>query len=285
MSITEFTDATIILFGHMSFSLIHNNCLLLLGCHCHLLSQGQQRQDTKELEEERRKRCASFEHIQFVGAEWKLVKSSIKTAWFCLKLICGSLHCRNLKRSWYPENHLMVKKLYGQYQCRRKKKYGEQDPSCAWAILRSWQCLPDKLYCKAPTFLVGELGASVHCTNDWCRGSNICKGSGTGTIGAHCEAMTASSMMDVAGTFCNKFNKKQLKATLKDVQYNPKSNFNLFKFWQSYQRRLEAQWWKRWFGTDKGQCKARLWYQINDQKYCNFLCISAERTLKHCCTG
>ena len=34
--------------------------------------------------------------------------------------------------------------------------------------------------------------------------------------------------MDIAETWCNKFGKEQLKATLKDVQYNPKSNFNLF---------------------------------------------------------
>ena len=40
--------------------------------------------------------------------------------------------------------------------------------------------------------------------------------------------MTADSIMNVAGTWCNKFGKEQLKAILKDVQYNPKSNFNLF---------------------------------------------------------
>ena len=40
--------------------------------------------------------------------------------------------------------------------------------------------------------------------------------------------MTASSIMDIAGNWCNKFGKVQLKAMLKDVQYNLKSNFNLF---------------------------------------------------------
>ena len=59
-------------------------------------------------------------------------------------------------------------------------------------------------------------------------GSNTCKGSGKGTIGAHCEVMTASSIMDISGSWCNMFGKEQLKAMLKDVQYNPKSNFNLF---------------------------------------------------------
>ena len=33
--------------------------------------------------------------------------------------------------------------------------------------------------------------------------------------------------MDIAGTWCNKFGKEQLKAMLKDVQYNPKSNIKL----------------------------------------------------------
>ena len=75
---------------------------------------------------------------------------------------------------------------------------------------------------------VGDMGASVHYTSDRCGGSNICEGSGAGTIDTHGKAMTASSIMDIAGTWCNKFGKEQLKATLKDVQYNPKSNFNLF---------------------------------------------------------
>ena len=74
----------------------------------------------------------------------------------------------------------------------------------------------------------GHLVASLPCTHNRCRGSNILKGSGAGTTGAHGEAMTASNIMDIAGTWCNKFGKEQLKAILKDVQYNPKSNFNLF---------------------------------------------------------
>ena len=39
--------------------------------------------------------------------------------------------------------------------------------------------------------------------------------------------MTTCSIMDIAGTWCNKFGKEQLKALLKDVEYNPKSNFSL----------------------------------------------------------
>ena len=36
----------------------------------------------------------------------------------------------------------------------------------------------------------------------------------------HDKAITASSIMDIAGTLCIKFGKEQLKAALKDVQYN-----------------------------------------------------------------
>ena len=65
---------------------------------------------------------------------------------------------------------------------------------------------------------VGDLRVPVHSTNDRCRASNIQEGSGTGTMGTHGQAMTASSILDIAGTWCNKFGKEQLKATLKDMQ-------------------------------------------------------------------
>ena len=52
---------------------------------------------------------------------------------------------------------------------------------------------------------VGDSGASVHCTNSRCRGSNIHEGIGAGTIGAHSKAMTASRILVIAGTWCNKF--------------------------------------------------------------------------------
>ena len=45
--------------------------------------------------------------------------------------------------------------------------------------------------------------------------------------------MTASSIIDIAGNWCNKFGGEQVKATLKNVQYNPKSNFNPFIFWKA----------------------------------------------------
>ena len=64
--------------------------------------------------------------------------------------------------------------------------------------------------------------------NDRYGGIKIHEGSSTGTVGAHREAMTTSSIMYITGTWFNKFSKKQLKTMSKDVQYNPKSNLNLF---------------------------------------------------------
>ena len=46
-------------------------------------------------------------------------------------------------------------------------------------------------------------------------------------MGVYGKAMPASSNMDIAGTWWNKFGKEQLKAMYKNVQYNPKLNFNL----------------------------------------------------------
>ena len=82
---------------------------------------------------------------------------------------------------------------------------------------------------QSASIWVGDLGASAHPTNNRHGGSNIHEGSGAGTIGPHGKSMTASSIMDIAGTLCNKFVKEQLKASLKDVQYNPKSNLSLFR--------------------------------------------------------
>ena len=58
--------------------------------------------------------------------------------------------------------------------------------------------------------------------------------------------MTASSIMDIAETSCNQFGKEWLKATLKDMQYNPKWNCNLFYI--------------------EGECKSYLQHQDHDQK-------------------
>ena len=47
---------------------------------------------------------------------------------------------------------------------------------------------------------VGDLGASVLCTNDRHGGINIREGSSADIIGAHGEVMTVSSIMDIPGT-------------------------------------------------------------------------------------
>ena len=85
----------------------------------------------------------------------------------------------------------MIKNGTGNINMEENKKDGEKGSSGA-------EC------CLSKIEKLGDLGAS-HCTNNRCRGSNIHEGSGTGTIGAHGGAMTASSIMDITGTWCNKF--------------------------------------------------------------------------------
>ena len=46
----------------------------------------------------------------------------------------------------------------------------------------------------------GELGASVHCKNDRSEGDNTHEGSGTGTMGAHGEAMTSWILLKPGAT-------------------------------------------------------------------------------------
>ena len=70
---------------------------------------------------------------------------------------------------------------------------------------------------------MGDSGASNNYTNDRTRGINIHEGGNIGPIGTHGEAMTASVIMDITGIWC-KFGREQLRGTLKDVQYKPKSN-------------------------------------------------------------
>ena len=74
---------------------------------------------------------------------------------------------------------------------------------------------------------VGDSRASIHYTNGRTRVIYIHEGGSIGNVGEHGEIMTASSIMDITRTWCNQFVKEQLEATLKDVQYNSRLNFNL----------------------------------------------------------
>ena len=91
--------------------------------------------------------------------------------------------------------------------------------------------------------------------NDRIRGINIDKNGGIGTVGVHGEVMTAISIIDITKTWCNQFGKEQLKATLTDVQYNPKSDLNLVSIGKLL-RRAGSLVGSRRFGTGEGQCKA-----------------------------
>ena len=64
---------------------------------------------------------------------------------------------------------------------------------------------------------LGDLEASIYCMNDKTGGINIYEGGGVGTMGMDGEAITASGMINNAGTWYNQFGKDKLKATLKDV--------------------------------------------------------------------
>ena len=75
---------------------------------------------------------------------------------------------------------------------------------------------------------MADLGVSIHCMNDETGGINVHEGGNVGTMGTHSEATTASSIIDIARTWCNQFGEDQPKATLKDVQYDLKLSFNLF---------------------------------------------------------
>ena len=110
----------------------------------------------------------------------------------------------------------------GNMNMEESKKVGEKGSSGTECSLSKIEklAIPSRVTLLQSTNIwVGDFRASVHCTNNKCGGSNISKGNG--------EAMTASSIIDVAGTWCNKFGEEQIKAMLKDVQYNPKSNLNL----------------------------------------------------------
>ena len=62
--------------------------------------------------------------------------------------------------------------------------------------------------------------------------------------------MSASSIMDITGTWCNKFGEEQLKV-LKGCAIQSKIKRQLVQYWKSHHRRMEAHWSPKRFGTDK----------------------------------
>ena len=71
-----------------------------------------------------------------------------------------------------------------------------------WAIsITKKLAIPAKVaLLQSANILVHDLGASVHCMNDRNGDSNIHEGSGAGSVGALHKTMTASRIMDTAGT-------------------------------------------------------------------------------------
>ena len=112
---------------------------------------------------------------------------------------------------------------------------------------------------------------------DICGGRNIGEGSGTGTVGAHDKAMTTSSIMDITGTWFNKFGKEQLKATSKDVQCNLKLNFNLVSIGKAIKECWKLSGDKEGLVLMKDSAKFVFNIKIMAKKRCNFLCIYVEK--------
>lgn len=75
---------------------------------------------------------------------------------------------------------------------------------------------------------VGDTGASEHCMKDKSVASNVRQGGAVDTMEAHGGAQMWESVLNLWGTRCNQYSKPQLSAKLKDVSYNPRTNFNLF---------------------------------------------------------
>ena len=160
----------------------------------------------------------------------KQVQSNMKLLKFCSKLICGNLHFRSLMRYWYPAIHVMIAKIICKEEINQDGLSGEKCSSGTQCCLSKIEKLAVPVRVAllySINILIGDSGASVHCMNDRGEGNKLHDGSGTGTMGAHGKVMTASSIMDIARIWCIKFGKEQLKVMLKDVQYNPKSNFSL----------------------------------------------------------
>ena len=70
------------------------------------------------------------------------------------------------------------------------------------------------------------MGASVNCTYDKTGATNGRQGGTVGTMGTHGKAQTPESVLDLPGTWCDQFGKTQIRAKLRNVCYNQKSNFN-----------------------------------------------------------
>ena len=107
---------------------------------------------------------------------------------------------------------------------------GKKDSSgneCCLSKIAKLAALANIALLQSTYIWIGNSGATVHYTNDRTVGINIHDGADIGTVGIH-GAMNASSIVDITRAWCNQFGEEQLKAILKNAQYNPRLNFNLF---------------------------------------------------------
>ncbi len=89
---------------------------------------------------------------------------------------------------------------------------------------------------------VGEIGAFLHCTNDMVGAHDAHKP--PLVTKKHGTAATASKLVVICGQWCDQYGDELVPACLTNVQYNPKSNFNLSS------KGLFMQWCVRISGDD-----------------------------------
>ena len=81
---------------------------------------------------------------------------------------------------------------------------------------------------RSPYIWVCNTGASVHSTYNATNGINVRDGDDVTTIGQTGGATIAAKVLELKGTWYDKYGSEQLHAQMKNVHYNPSSNFNLF---------------------------------------------------------
>ena len=127
------------------------------------------------------------------------IKSKLTS--FCLKLIYEIL---------VPSNPLNYgKSIVGNTNMEEIKKdglagkKGSSGNKCCLSKIEKQAVAAKVALLQSTSIWICDSGASVHCMDDKMGGINIHEGGIIGTMGDHDEAMTASSIMDVAGTWCN----------------------------------------------------------------------------------
>ena len=101
------------------------------------------------------------------------------------------------------------------------------------SMLYSQECL------KHPDLWIGDTGTSMHTTRYKTHGFNFCAGSSS--VGATGSALEAECSMDIRGQFVNRDGLVGIVATLTDVGFNTRHNFNLLSVTSLWQQGWSTQ--------------------------------------------